>query len=69
MELNHANQIAAMQENQTALHDKIVAMERDKSNNHSQMIDGKKVSLKDPLIKNKKDLQSLWKQTIGLMIQ
>jgi len=34
MELNHANQLAAMQANQTALHNKIAAMEGDKSNSH-----------------------------------
>ena len=34
MELNHANQIAAMQATQTALQNKIVAMEEDKGNNH-----------------------------------
>ena len=34
MEVNHANQIAAMQANQTAWHNKLVAMERE-SNNHN----------------------------------
>ena len=56
MEEVYINQLSAM-------HNKIVVIII------SQMIDGKRVSLKDPLIKNKKDLQSLWKQTIGLMIQ
>ena len=63
MEEVYINQLSAM-------HNKIVAMEKEKGNNHKPNDRWQKgLPLKDPLIKNKKDFQSLWKQTIGLMIQ
>ena len=36
MEISHANQLAAMQANQTALQNKVVAIERNKDNNYNQ---------------------------------
>ena len=53
----------------STMHNKIAVIEKDKGNNHKPNDRWQKGLPKGPPYQDKKDLQSLWKQTIGLIIQ